>query len=669
MDDPRTPAPQAEAPAAPTPWWRRPLRLRWPRASTLVLAVLAVVASVVFGVTTASVQASLGPHLARYDVTTDATVTIDLGPLGTLQIDSPLPLTLGARATVQEIPAQFTEVDEATTLQALGDDLTSYLQFFAGPEAAVRDVVVALVADAAARSLLALVVLVVVWWTGRLLLGAARRAELAARLGPYRRPAVAAGLAVVTGATVLTSSVAPPDRPSVRTVASAVFEGTPLAGARVTGRLGGVIDTYGGYAVDAWRRNEEFYATADEALAVAWADRQEQDARAAEDAAPTPGASPDDPAADPAADPTAGGATDPAADPVADPVADAGAGAAGQDAPQEGATDGAGVPGATATATATAAGARPSDAATQDEVEPVVLLVVSDLHCNVGMAPLVGTLARLADVDAVLDAGDTTMNGTSVEQYCVTSFARAVPAGVPLVTSPGNHDSADTSRRYARAGATVLDGSVVDVAGVRVLGDRDVNETRVGGGTTSAVDETPGEASRRLAEVACDARDVDLLLIHTPTVGDDALEDGCVPAQVSGHYHRRVGPEQVGRGVRFISSSTAGATLGEPTVGPLRGAAEMTLLRFDPRERRFLDVQVVQVSPDATVRVLDRQPWPEPAPEPGSGDDPEREDGPEQEDGAQDGLDQEGGSQAVDPAGGDPGTATGTGTGGSAGTG
>lgn len=596
----------------PTPWWSRPLRR--PRASSVVLALLAVVAAGVFGVTTASVQASLGPHLARYDVTTDATVTIDLGPLGTLQIDSPLPLTLGARATVQEIPAQFTEVDEATTLQALSDDLASYLQFFSGPEAAVRDVAVALVSDAAARSLLALVVLVAAWWAGRLLLGAARRAELAARLSPYRRPVVAAALAVVTGATVLTSSVAPPDRPAVRTVASTVFEGTPLAGARVTGRLGGVIDTYGGYAVDAWRRNEEFYATADEALAAEWARWQEQDeadaaeADVAELAPVTPDADTGDPdTADPdIADPDAApGAVVPA------PDADGGSGGGNGPADDGPLAEAAGAADVSAPATP---GARPSPS--EDEVEPVVLLVVSDLHCNVGMAPLVGSLARLADVDAVLDAGDTTMNGTSVEQYCVTSFARAVPSGVPLVTSPGNHDSADTSRRYARAGATVLDGRVVDVAGVRVLGDRDANETRVGGGTRSSADETAAEASRRLAEVACDAGDVDLLLIHTPTVGDRALEDGCVPAQVSGHYHRRVGPEQVGRGVRFISASTAGATLGEPTVGPLRGVAELTLLRFDPRDRRFLDLQVVQVAPDATVRVLDRQPWPEPAPEP-----------------------------------------------------
>jgi hypothetical protein len=134
------------------------------------------------------------------------------------------------------------------------------------------------------------------------------------------------------------------------------------------------------------------------------------------------------------------------------------------------------------------------------------------------MAPLIRTVVEGSGADLVLDAGDTTINGTSVEQYCVTTFARAVPDGVELVTSPGNHDSAETSRNYARAGATVLDGSVVEVDGLRILGDRDPNETRVGaGGTAQAGKRAPPTRRSAFADVACDDEEgVDLLLIHTP---------------------------------------------------------------------------------------------------------------------------------------------------------
>jgi predicted phosphodiesterase len=584
---------------------RRPRRGWWP---VVGLVALAAVASVVFGVTTASVQSALGPHVTRYDVTTDSTVTIDFGPLGTLQIDSPLPLTLGVRATVQEIPSSVTELGEARTLQALSNDLSAYVQFFSGPATAVRDIAVALVSDALLRSALAFVVLVAAWWVLRAVVGLARRDEIAAWFGAHARPVTAGTLALVLGATVLTSSVGPGDRPGVGHLSSAVFDGTPLEGARVTGRLGGVIDTYGAYAVDAWRQNESFYRDADDALVAAWQQWQDDEAARPADAAVDgpPGAQDDGAAGDgagasgdggdasqgeAAADPSGGGQDDPQTDPQTDPPTEPDA-----DAP-------AGTPGPRRSPT-------PSASPTP-EVDPVVLVVVSDLHCNVGMATLIGSLADLAGADAVLDAGDTTMNGTSVEQYCVSSFARAVPSGVQLVTSPGNHDSRETSAMYARAGATVLDGGVVDVAGVRILGDHDPKETRVGaGGTAAASAETPAEMGARLAEVACEAGDVDLLLIHTPTVGDAALDEGCVPAQVSGHYHRRVDPEQVGLGIRYISSSTAGATLNQPTVGPLRGIAQMTVLRFDPQARRVLDYQVVEVTPQATVTVNPRSPWP-----------------------------------------------------------
>jgi len=639
MDDPTNEVP-APGPAAPVPAsdrprspersraWRDGLRraqrrtaqaLRaargwrprhgWWAATGLVAAALLI--SVAFGVTTASTQGALGPHVTRYDVTTDATVTIDFGPLGTLQTRSPLPLGLGVRATVGEIPASVTELGQARTLQALGEDLSAYVAFFSGPAAAVEDIARALVSDALVRTAVAFVVLVAVWWAVRLLLGPDRRRQLAAPLATHARPVTAGVVAVVVGATVLTSSVAPGDRPGTARLSSSVFDGTPLEGAWVTGRLGGVIDTYGVYAVDAWRENEEFYQAADDALAVAWEQWEADEVRlAAEEAAAQEAAeqaaaeqrAAEQVAAEQeaAAQAAAGGEATPEDLATGEALAD---GALGEGALDEGATGGTRSP-ATPTSTAT-----PTPT---PQAEPVVLVVVSDLHCNVGMAPVIGTLARLAGADAVLDAGDTTMNGTSVEQYCVTSFARAVPDGVQLVTAPGNHDSRDTSGQYARAGALVLDGGVVDVAGVRILGDSDPNETRVGaGGTASARGETPAEAAERLAEVACDDGDVDLLLVHNPVVGDTALDEGCVPAQVSGHYHRRSGPEQVGLGVRYVSSSTAGATLNQPTVGPLRGVAELTVLRVDPESGRVVDYQLVQVAPDATVTVNRPQPWPD----------------------------------------------------------
>jgi hypothetical protein len=131
--------------------------------------------------------------------------------------------------------------------------------------------------------------------------------------------------------------------------------------------------------------------------------------------------------------------------------------------------------------------------------------------------------------------------------------------------------------------------------------------------------ETVTDAGARLADVACaDKTGVDLLLIHNPSIGQEALDRGCVPAQISGHYHVRTDPEAVGGGVRYISSTTAGAQVNQPTIGPLRGVAELTVLRWDTETRRFVDYRVISVHPDRTVTVGAAQPWPALPPAPSS---------------------------------------------------
>ncbi len=575
-------------------------RARW--LVRVALALVALLLSLVAGVTTARAEAGFGPHLAHYAVTTDDLVVVDLGPLGTLEVDSPLPFTLGMRVTVQEIPASLTEVDDATTLQALSGDLQRYVQFFSAPQATVTDVTHALVRDALRRATATFVAIVALWWLGRLALGAPRRTELASTWGAHRVRIAAGTAIVVLVAAVATSSVGPAGRVEQSQPVSRVFDGTALEGARVTGRLGGVIDTYGAKVLAAYRTNQEFYARADAALAESWDERaqiEELSARArdadGDELSPLPdaaGAPTGAPTGEATGGPT-GAATGEAtgeADGEGDGEGDGGETEAGAD--EE--------PFATPT---------PSPTPTTPEEDLVVLVVVSDLHCNVGMAPLITTLVERSGASIVLDAGDTTVNGTAVEQYCTSTFASAVPDGVQLVVSPGNHDSAASADAYAGAGARVLGGKVVEVDGLRILGDSDPNETRAGTGTAS-LGESAVDAGVRLGRTACDEGGVDLLLIHTPAVGESALASGCVPAQVSGHLHRRTDPRQVGLGIRYISSSTAGATLGEATVGPLNGTAEMTVLRWDPATRLLVDYQVVLVSPDARVSVQPRRAWP-----------------------------------------------------------
>jgi len=212
-----------------------------------------------------------------------------------------------------------------------------------------------------------------------------------------------------------------------------------------------------------------------------------------------------------------------------------------------------------------------------------------------------------------------------VERQCVQTFAHAVPHGVSLVAVPGNHDSATTTRAYAQAGATVLSGSVVTVHGIRFFGDADPNETTFGD-AASLRDETEKQAGVRIADTACDA-EVDVLLIHNPRIATPTLNRGCAPVALSGHMHSRTDPVQVGEGIRYISSTTGGASGSSVALGPLTITAELTVLRWDPTTRQMVSWQVVQIHPDGSATVLDPQPWPQvvkdlktPAPEPTGGD-------------------------------------------------
>ncbi|MDT0165290.1 metallophosphoesterase family protein [Actinotalea sp. AC32] len=511
-------------------------------AKDLLVVVALVLPAAVYGIATASGTASLGPHQARYEVTLDDRVTVDLGPLGTLVIESPVP-ALGARVTVQEIPRELVEVPTASTLEQLSGDLDRYVRLFSAPEATLDVAVRTLVTDALRRTAVATAVLAGLVLGVRALLGPDRRRELAVVVRDNRHVLVAAPLVlVVVASTVTASGTSPPTRPSPGR-ASSVFDGTALEGAVITGRLAGVIDTYGGRAVAAYRSNEAFYDTAAANVRAAWDERRDVDARVAE-------------------------------------VRQA-AGLAGP--PQV--------------------------------EDPVVALVVSDLHCNVGMARVIRAAVEESGATVVLNAGDTTMNGTQVETYCITAFAQATPAGVTTVVADGNHDSAVVTGHARSLGWVVLDGQPVDVAGVRVLGARDPRSTRIGEGTVVDGAETPRELADRLADVACaDDAGIDLMLVHDPAIGAEALTRGCAPAQVSGHWHRRIGPVVEGSGVRYVSSSTAGAIEGQATVGPLNGPAEMTVLRFDPGSGRLVDYRLVRVAPDADVTVSPALRWPAAAP-------------------------------------------------------
>jgi len=600
-----------EAPRRRFAWWHRlqPLTRRAIRVGTAVLAALLV--SMGFAVATASYTGSLGPHVAEYSTRLNGEVRVDMGPLGSLVIDSPAPANLGVYVLVHEIPDQLT-TDDADPIAGLMADVRSYEQFLTNPQATIDDAVRGLVQDAIGRGVVTLSVLLMGIALGRLAAHGVLREALKSAWRqpgvPFLAPTLAVML-VVLPLSDLTRSFGLEGR------SSPVLAGTPLAEARITGRLATIVDHYGGMVVRAVEDNERFYAEVNTNLLEAYA------------ADPAPLAPPEGPAS--AVDSAQRGEDESAQD-----GADQGGtgregaeqGGTGRDGAEQGGAgqDGAGEDGIEQSE-AEQGGAEheggdpaPDEHATgaqvfsDPEAEYATFLMIADLHCNVGMAPVIATAAELSEADAILNAGDTVMSGTEVESFCVNAFADALPptSDLPVIVADGNHDSVLTGEQERNRGWTVLDGDVVEVAGVRVLGDTDPTLTEIGTGTRPERDETVLQMGERLRDQACELQDegdpADILLIHSPHAGRQSLEAGCVPLNLSGHMHSQGGPWQLGWGVQYISSSTAGATLGQPTVGPLNAQAAMTVIRWNLTSGEPAHYRLIHADPDTSVTL---GPW------------------------------------------------------------
>ena len=218
-----------------------------PRGSLLryaAFAALVLVLSVLFGVTTARAESTLGPHRASFAVEVSGAVLLDLGPLGAIHLDSPLE-PLGVRVVVHEIPSAGLGAD---VFEGLGADAVAYAQLVSQPRAALTPALDALVFDALGRAAIlagvGLAVIALLRGTGSTLT-ASPRAVLAAA-------AVSVGVLSVGVYPTVSRVDAPASRP-------AVLAGTAFADVRVSGRLADLVNTWGPLLLDTYEESEAFY--------------------------------------------------------------------------------------------------------------------------------------------------------------------------------------------------------------------------------------------------------------------------------------------------------------------------------------------------------------------------------------------------------------------------
>lgn len=232
-----------------------------------------------------------------------------------------------------------------------------------------------------------------------------------------------------------------------------------------------------------------------------------------------------------------------------------------------------------------------------------IMLFYTDLHCNVGMARVIGEVARLAEADLIADGGDTTMSGTSYEKFCIQVLDNELP-NIPRIVAGGNHDSHETEAQYRRFGFTPLDGEAYTAAGLTFIGDDDVMRSAFGTGIVRERQETAEQMGQRLAESAC-STEANILLVHDPDVAEPFAAKPCVSTILSGHMHKESItqiPDEDGNTLLYLTGDNAsGARKQQPTLGPVEDQARLYLIKFNGQTGRPLFYQTLTVLPDAST--------------------------------------------------------------------
>jgi predicted phosphodiesterase len=249
--------------------------------------------------------------------------------------------------------------------------------------------------------------------------------------------------------------------------------------------------------------------------------------------------------------------------------------------------------------------------------EESMILGFSDLHCNQAMTELIGRLVRVTGPSLIVSSGDDTVNGTAAERGCIRREAK-ISDGVPFLVATGNHDSDVTEAQMRSSGMTVLDGQVVESAGLAVLGDDDP-EHNIPFSVERTKDrpESEEEMAERLVALAGNKRR-DVLLVHQPAAARVIMDTPNLPVRLVlwGHYHAESGPQVIkhddGSWTVGMQEGTAGGvrqptftSFSTPFSPPLISADVYFYFR-DNATGLITGVQPVHFRPGAQVVIDDR---------------------------------------------------------------
>jgi len=233
--------------------------------------------------------------------------------------------------------------------------------------------------------------------------------------------------------------------------------------------------------------------------------------------------------------------------------------------------------------------------AEQDPIptDAIRVLHISDLHLNPVGYDVAQLVAERFDVEAVIDSGDATAEGSPLE----VGFLDRIPGfRMPYLFIRGNHDSSVTQEAVAaKPNARIVDGTVTEIGGLKIFGvgdplftpDKTVEQP------TNDEQKSAKRAFSRTVEEQFKALEEkpDLVVVHDKLTASRLYGD--VPLIIHGHEHKWSAGEE--DGTRILGVGSTGAA-GLKSLAPESDSTiALQVLYFDREDRSLLGYDRIDV--------------------------------------------------------------------------
>lgn len=237
----------------------------------------------------------------------------------------------------------------------------------------------------------------------------------------------------------------------------------------------------------------------------------------------------------------------------------------------------------------------------------VVLIQVTDRHNNIAMDRIARKIGDMSGATIVLSTGDDTSSGEPWEAFSLNSLNAAFK-GYDRAIATGNHDNGFVGKYLTERGWVVLDGEVVTIQGVSIVGDADPESSSVTDRYSDG-EESLEDVEARIAKAACDYGVVNLAATHRDKASAETVALGCTESTANGHQHKEAPPTNVlGANGQYVtthtSTSSGGANFAWALGTKLKKEAQVTTYTYGPvkgsDKLRFLGLQTVTISTEGT---------------------------------------------------------------------